>query len=77
MIYQYAIVDEESEEVIGKYVNTIKPFKMRNIEYTLKSPDGEILAHGKAFLSRTQRFWDEVKDPLFSAKLENNLVIEG
>ncbi|AMM44086.1 hypothetical protein FDG95_gp456 [Pectobacterium phage vB_PcaM_CBB] len=77
MIYQYAIVDEESEEVIGKYVNTVKPFKMRNVIYTLKSPDGEVLSQGKAFLSRAEKFWDQVKDPLYSANQKNNLIIGG
>lgn len=77
MIYQYAIVDEESEEVIGKYVNTVKPFKMRNVIYTLKSPDGEVLAEGKAFLSKAEKFWDKVKDPLYRTKQKNNLVIGG
>lgn len=77
MLYQYAIVDEESEEVVGKYVNTVKPFKMRNVVYTLKSPSGEVLAQGKAFLTRAEKFWDEVKDPLYSSKQKNNLVIGG
>ena len=77
MLYQYAIVDEESEEVIGKYVNTLKPFKMRNIAYTLKSPDGTVLSEGKAFLSRSMKFWNEVKDPLYSANQKNNLIIGG
>lgn len=77
MLYQYAIVDEQTEKVIGKYVNTVKPFKMRNISYTLKSPDDVVLSQGKAFLSKAEKFWDKVKDPLYSSKQKNNLIING
>lgn len=79
MIYQYAVVDEDTNQVVGKKVTCTQPKTMRNIDYTLTLPDGTEVT-GKAFLSKAVRFWDMVKDPLYLVQPgieEIELKLEG
>jgi len=79
MIYQYAVVDEDTNQVVGKKVTCTQPQQLRNIDYTLTLPDGTEVT-GKAFLSKAVRFWDMVKDPLYLVKpgIDNIIVkLEG
>lgn len=64
MIYSYAVVDEETNQVVGKKITRTHLPSVRNISYTLTLPDGTEVV-GKAFLSTTKRFMDEVSDPLY------------
>lgn len=63
-IYMYAVVDEDTNQVVGEVVSPFHPPKMRNINYTLTLPDGTEV-QGKAFLSKAVKYWNVVKDPLY------------
>lgn len=66
MIHQYAMVDTNSLQVIGKHVSRLPPKKMANIEYQIEDLDtGKVLSEGKCFLSTAQKYWNVVKDPLY------------
>ncbi len=62
MIHQYAVVDADTLQVIGKEVSPIRPRKMADIDYTLTLPDGTEV-QGKAFLSKAVKYWEVVSDP--------------
>ena len=64
IIHMYAVVDNDTNQVVGKMVRPSAPPKMQNINYTLTLPDGTEV-QGKAFLSKAVKFWNEVKDPLY------------
>jgi hypothetical protein len=73
-VHQYAIVDEATSQVIGKYVSIQPPAKMRNVPYALM--DGEdIKGTGKAFLSRSLKYWNEVKHPLYNHFQDSTVVL--
>lgn len=73
IIHQYAVVDTTTEQVIGKYVGS-KPSKMQNISYTLikTCSTGTTTKQGISFLSKAEKFWDEVADPLYLVSPEQN-----
>lgn len=78
IIHMYAVVDNETNQVLGKFVRPFAPPKMQNINYTLTLPDGTEV-QGTAFLSKAQKFWTSVQDPLYSAVTVRHidLVLEG
>lgn len=81
ILHQYAVVDNTTEQVIGKYVG-VKPPKMQNIPYKLvkTTSTGTTMQMGTAFLSKAQKFWNEVADPLYLVspeQLRTTLVLEG
>lgn len=81
IVHEYAVVDNTTEQVIGKYVGT-KPSKMQNIPYTwMKTTStGTTTKQGTAFLSKAQKFWNVVSDPLYLVSPEQNrtsLALEG
>lgn len=79
IINMYAVVDEETDQVIGKKVVPFLPHKLQNLNYTLTLPDGTEV-QGKAFLSKAVKYWHEVKDPLYlvSPGIEKlDLKLEG
>jgi len=66
MIHQYAMVDAKTLQVIGKHVSSLPPRKMANIQYQVEDIDtNEVLSEGTCFLSTAQKYWNEVKDPLY------------
>lgn len=73
IIHQYAVVDNSTEQVIGKFVRPFAPPKMQNINYVLTLADGTEVK-GKAFLSKAVKYWDVVKDPLYSVQPEQRQV---
>ncbi|WNA15687.1 hypothetical protein XaC1_44 [Xanthomonas phage XaC1] len=73
-IHQYAIVDEETDLVIGKYVSTQAPAKMRNIPYAIMDIN-DVKSTGKAFLSRSVKYWDQVKHPLYNYFKDDSVVL--
>ncbi|AQW89039.1 hypothetical protein FDH34_gp406 [Serratia phage BF] len=82
IIYQYAIVDTITEEVIGKYTRPFAPPKMQNIPYVLMVTNSHNTSYveGTAFLSKAVKFWNVVSDPLYSTTPEQNrtsLKLEG
>lgn len=83
MIHEYAVVDNATEQVIGKYLGLgTKPPKMQNIPYTLMKTTntGTTTQQGTAFLSKAQKFWNEVSDPLYFVspeQMRTTLVLEG
>ncbi|EBS4516584.1 hypothetical protein DQT32_04145 [Salmonella enterica subsp. enterica serovar Braenderup] len=82
MIHEYAVVDNTTEQVIGKYVGVVKPPKMQNIPYKLvkTTNTGTTMQTGTAFLSKAQKFWNEVSDPLYLVspeQLRTTLKLEG
>jgi len=66
-INQFAVVDDETHQVIGKYVSTFMPTTMANINYTLTLPDGTEVK-GTAFFSKAVKYWNEVKSTLYSVE---------
>ena len=76
MIYEYAIVDNITDEVIGKYSNTVKPFRNKDIAYSLQRPDGTVLK-GTAFLSKAPEYWEEVRDRNYNKNQVNKIRIEN
>lgn len=81
ILHQYAVVDNTTEQVIGKYVG-VKPPKMQNIPYIMVKTDstGTHTTEGIAFLSKAQKFWNEVSDPLYLVSPEQSrttIVLEG
>lgn len=80
MIHQYAIVDSSTLEVVGKHVSPLAPKKMANIPYQVRIPDTDtVLSEGTCFLSKAQKYWDVVKDPLYlvTGEQENRYVDTG
>jgi hypothetical protein len=82
IIHQYAVVDNATNKVIGKYIRPFAPPKMQNIQYTMIKTDstGTHTTEGTAFLSKAQKFWDEVSDPFYSTspeQLRTTLMMEG
>lgn len=73
IVHEYAVVDNTTEQVIGKYVGT-KPSKMKNIPYTLMktTSTGSTTQQGTAFLTKAQKFWNVVSDPLYLVSPEQN-----
>lgn len=80
MIHEYAIVDSSTLKVIGKHVSPLAPTKMTNINYQIRIPDtSTVLEEGTCFLSKAQKYWNEVKDPLYlvTSEQENRYVDIG
>ena len=80
MIHQYAIVDSKTLKVVGKHVSPFQPSKMANIPYQVRIPDTDkVLEEGTCFLSKAQKYWDVVKDPLYlvTGEQENRYVDTG
>lgn len=80
MIHQYAIVDSKTLKVPGKHVSPFPPSKMANIPYQVRIPDTDtVLEECICFLSKAQKYWDVVKDPLYlvSGEQENRYVDTG
>lgn len=84
IVHQYAIVDNDTNEVIGKYVRPFQPPKMQNIPYVMTTTnpedDSEISITGTAFLSKAVKYWEVVKNPLYlvtAQQININIKLEG
>ncbi len=77
MIHEYAMVDASTLEVIGKHVSPIAPKKMVNIPYkVLDQKTRNTLSEGTCFLSRSQKYWNVVKDPLYLVTVQDNILVQ-
>jgi hypothetical protein len=64
IVHEFAVVDDETFQVIGKYISTFSPSSMVNINYKLTLPDDTEVT-GTAFLSKSGKYWNEVKSTLY------------
>ncbi len=77
MIHEYAMVDASTLKVIGKHVSPIAPKKMVNIPYkVLDISTKKPISEGTCFLSRSQKYWNEVKDPLYLVTVQVNIFVQ-